>query len=168
MAKLFDVSVESPVTVEQVFAALGDADYWRARLTAFGGGTATLDSLIVDQEGAVSVVVRVGLSRDSLPKLVTRLHNLTPEMVRNEKWSRMIDDRVQGEITVAFSGAPVSAVGEAFLVPVCNGSRLDYTTTIEVKAPLVGGKIETYLGGQLADGIIDIQRFTTAWIAEHG
>jgi Protein of unknown function (DUF2505) len=168
MASSFDVSVESPVSVEQVFAALADESYWRARLAVFRSGAATLDSLIVDPDGAVSVAVTVGLSRDRLPKLVTGLRRLAPEMVRNEKWSRIDDGRVQGEISVAFSGAPVSAVGEAFLEPVRNGSRLNYTTIVEVKAPLVGGKIESYIGDQLADGIGEIQRFTTDWIAEQG
>jgi hypothetical protein len=36
-----------------------------------------------------------------------------------------------------------------------------------VKLPLVGGKIEKYLGGHLAEGIPATQRFTTDWIAEH-
>jgi hypothetical protein len=32
---------------------------------------------------------------------------------------------------------------------------------------VVGGTIESYLAGQLAEGITEIQRFTTAWITEH-
>jgi hypothetical protein len=167
MASSFDVSVESPVSVEQVFAALGDEDYWRARLAAFGRGTATLDSLIVDPEGVVLVALTVSLFRDRLPKLVTRLHRVAPEIVRNERWSRMAGGRVHGEIAVACPSAPLSAVGEALLAPVRNGSRLSYTTTVEVKAPLIGGAAENYIGDQLVDGITEIQRFTTKWIGEN-
>jgi triacylglycerol esterase/lipase EstA (alpha/beta hydrolase family) len=32
---------------------------------------------------------------------------------------------------------------------------------------LIGGKVERYIAGQFADGISEIQSFTTMWIAEH-
>jgi hypothetical protein len=105
-----DLSVESPASVEQVRSAFGDEDYWRARLAAFGNGTATLGSLIVDA-GGVTVVIRLSLLRDRLPKLVTRLHRGDLEMVRNERWSWIGGGRVRGEISVAVPGAPLSAVG---------------------------------------------------------
>ena len=36
----------------------------------------------------------------------------------------------------------------------------------EVDIPLVGGKIENFIGGQLVELMIAEQRFTTTWIAE--
>jgi hypothetical protein len=48
-----------------------------------------------------------------------------------------------------------------------NGSRLRFAATVEVKLPLVGGKVENSIGAELAENIRAIQRFTTAWIAEH-
>jgi hypothetical protein len=62
---------------------------------------------------------------------------------------------------------PVSATGEALLAPLRNGSRLRYNATVKLNLPLVGGKIESFMSGRLAEGIMDIQRFTTAWIAEN-
>jgi hypothetical protein len=168
MPRSSDLSVESPVGVEQVLSAFGDEDYWRARLAAFGNGAATLGSLIVDAGGTVTVVVTLSLFRDRLPKLVTQLHRGDLEMVRNERWSRIGGGRVRGEISVAIPGAPLSAVGEALLAPVRNGSRLKYTTTVEVRVPLVGAKIESFMGGQAVKEIARIQRFTTEWIAENG
>jgi hypothetical protein len=38
---------------------------------------------------------------------------------------------------------------------------------VEVKIPLVGGKLENSIGADLAEDIPAIQRFTTEWIAEH-
>jgi hypothetical protein len=37
------------------------------------------------------------------------------------------------------------------MAPLRNGSRLKYTTTMEVKVQLVGGRIESYIGGQAAE-----------------
>jgi len=54
------------------------------------------------------------------------------------------------------------------LAPAQNGSLLKYTATVEVKIPLVGRKIESYIGAQVVERITAIQRFTTVWIAENG
>jgi Protein of unknown function (DUF2505) len=88
-------------------------------------------------------------------------------MVRNERWSRIADGRVRGEVSVAIPGAPLSVRGGALLAPARDGSQLNYNTVVEVKVPLVGGKIESYIGGQLAGQLTAIQRFTTEWIAEN-
>ena len=47
------------------------------------------------------------------------------------------------------------------------GSRLEFTATVEVRIPLVGGKVENFIGGQLVELLIAEQRFTTAWIKEN-
>jgi Protein of unknown function (DUF2505) len=167
MPRSFDVSIESPLSVERIHSAFGNQDYWRARLAAFSGGTAALGSLNVDPGGIVSVVIRVSLLRNRLPKLVTQLHRGDLEMVRNEQWRRIGGGCVRGEVSVAIPGAPLSVFGDALLAPVRTGSQLKYNTTVEVKVPLVGGKIESYIGGQLAEQITAIQRFTTEWITEN-
>ncbi len=167
MPHSFDLSIECPASVEQVLSAFEDEDYWQARLATFGGGTATLGALNVDPSGAVAATITVSLLRDRLPRIVTQLHRGDLEMVRNESWVRIGDGRVRGEIGVAIPGAPFTAVGEALLAPAPTGSHLNYSTTVAVKVPLVGGKIERYIGNQATEEITTIQRFTTEWIAEN-
>ena len=54
------------------------------------------------------------------------------------------------------------------LAPAGNGgSRLQFTATVEVRIPLVGGKIENFIGSQLVELLIGEQRFTTAWIKDN-
>ena len=38
---------------------------------------------------------------------------------------------------------------------------------MDVRIPLVGRKLENFIGTQLEQLLINEQRFTTAWIAEH-
>jgi hypothetical protein len=59
-----------------------------------------------------------------------------------------------------------SGRAEAWLTPVGRGSRLRFAATVQVKIPLVGGKLENSIGADLAENIRVIQRFTTAWITE--
>ena len=54
MPRSFDVSVDSPTSVEQVHRAFSGEDYWLARCAASGVPT-TLDSLVVDADGNVTV-----------------------------------------------------------------------------------------------------------------
>jgi hypothetical protein len=166
MPRSFDVSFESPVTVEQVHSTMCDEDYWFARIAAFGAGT-TLDSLVVDSDGTVTVATTQDLRQDALPGLLAKLYPGDLIISRTETWTPIGARRVTGNISVAATGAPVSGRGAALLEPLGNGSRLDFTATVEFKVPLVGGKIESYLAGQLAEGITDIQHFTTTWITEH-
>jgi Protein of unknown function (DUF2505) len=166
MPRSFDVSFESPASVEQVHSTFCDEDYWLARLAAFGGST-TLDSLIVDSQSTVTVTTTQDLRRDALPRLVAKLYRGDLNILRNETWRPIGGRRVSGQISVAVIGAPGSGRGAALLAPLGNGSRLKFSATVEFNVPLVGGKIESYIAGQLADGISEIQRFTTAWITEH-
>jgi hypothetical protein len=166
----FGLSADSPASIDQVHSAFGDEDYWSARLAAFGAGPggATLDSLSVDVHGTVVVLTTFHLLRDRLPRLVQQLGRGDLAMVHTETWSRVDGGPVRGKIDIAISGTPVSAAGAALVAPLDDGSRLQYSATVKVNLPLVGGQIENLMSGRLADGILDIQRFTAAWIAENG
>lgn len=162
----FDVSFESPASVDQVHSTFSDESYWLARLAAFGGGV-TLDSFFVDSDGTVTVTTTQDLRHDALPGVVAKLYRGDLNILRNETWRPIGCRRVSGEISVDAAGAPGSGHGAALLAPLGNGSQLKFTATVEFKVPLIGDKIERYIAGQFADGISEIQRFTTMWIASH-
>jgi hypothetical protein len=169
MPRSFDVSADSPASIDQVHAAFGDEEYWLARLVAVGAvaGGGTLDSLVVDADGTVVVATTISLVPDRLPKIVTKLGRGEMHMVNTETWRRGRPTEVRGTINIAVPGTPVSATGAAVVAPLDSGSRFRYSATVHVKLPLVGGQIESLMSGRLAEGIMDIQRFTTAWISEN-
>jgi len=165
MARSFDVSVESSASVEQLHAALSGEDYWLARLAASGEST-TLDSLIVDPDRTVRMVVVQDVGRDLLPGMLAKFYHRDLQVRHTETWRSIGEHHLRGEISVAVSGAPGSGSGVALVVPTRNGSRLTVTGSIEFKVPLVGGMIESYLAREFAQGIPELQRFTTAWIGQ--
>ena len=166
MPRSFDVSVESPASVEQVHGAFSSEEYWLARFVAFGTST-TLESLIVDSDGTVTVRTTQDLRRDALPRLVVRFYPGDLRILSTETWQPIGDRQVRGEVSIAAAGAPGWGRGEALLLQMGDRSQLSFNGTVEFKVPLVGGKIESFIGDQLAENIPEIQRFTTAWIAEH-
>ena len=166
MPRSFDFAVESPVSVERIHSAFSEEDYWLARLAAFGG-IGRLDSLIVGTDGSVSVAIIGDVRHDGLPGLVAKLYPREWQVVQNEMWSPIDGGRVRGEVSFATRGAPGSGLGTVLLTPAQNGSRLKCTATVEFKVPLVGGKIESFIGRQLVQQISEIQRFTAKWTTEH-
>ena len=165
MPRSFEVPFESPASVEQVHGAFSDKDYWLARFAAFGADS-TLDSLVVDADGTVTVGVTQHLGRQLLPGLIAKLVPGDLRILHTETWRRAGDGQVRGQISVSAPAALGSGRGLALLTPSGEGSRLEFTATVEFKVPLIGGKVESYIAREFAQGIPEIQRFTTGWITE--
>jgi hypothetical protein len=166
MARSFDVSVDSPTSVEQVHAALSGEDYWLARLATLNGST-TLESLVVDDDQIVRVATTQDVGRDLLPGIVAKFYRRDLKIRHTEIWTPLGDNQLRGEISVAVSGAPGSGSGTALVAPTETGSLLTLSGTVEFKVPLVGGTIESFIARGFAQGIPDIQQFTAEWVAEH-
>lgn len=164
MSRSLSLSLDAPVTVDEILAAFADENYWQARLAAFDDGTATLDGLTVGPGGSLTAALTVSLLANRLPKIVTALVSGEFEMMRTETWHSVDDGTARGAITVKVPGAPVSALGTVSLVPVGGGSRLDFSTTVRVNIPLAGGQVEHFIVSRLGDEIRAVQRFTNTWI----
>jgi len=155
-------------SVEQVHRAFSDDDYWRARLADSGADDATLDSITRDGHGGVDVITTQTLRANRLPAVVAQFHQGDLRFVREETWSAVTDGRATAIVKGSIPGAPATLTGTALLAPSDGGTKLEFKATVEVKIPLVGGKVENFIGSQLVDLLVAEQRFTTAWIAKHG
>jgi uncharacterized protein DUF2505 len=169
MPRSFDMAAEYEGTVEQVHRAFSDEQYWLVRLADSGADDATLDSMDIGEDGSIDVVTTQTLRSDRLPAVVTQFHRGDLSFVREETWTPVHDGRATATIKGSITGAPATLTGTAALAPATSGagSRLEFKATVEVKVPLVGGKIENFIGSQLIDLLIAEQRFTTVWITEN-
>lgn len=166
MPRSFETLTLSPASVEQVQAAFGREDYWLDRIAADGANT-TLDSMIVDADGTVTVRATQHLVRHLLPALVAKLIPGDLRIVHRETWTPVGDRQMRGQISISASGGVGSGRAEAWLTPASDGSQLRFAVRVEVKIPLLGAKLEKSIGAGLAENISALQRFTTTWIAEH-
>jgi hypothetical protein len=80
------------------------------------------------------------------------------------KWSPVRDGRMRGETSVAHHGSPVSGAGTVLVTPTEQGSQLKCEATVEVRVPLIGGKIESMVSRSLAQNVSAVQGFTAEWI----
>jgi hypothetical protein len=167
MPRSFDMAAEYEGTVDQVHQAFRDEGYWQERLARSGADDATLDSLTDDGEGGVDVITTQTLRSDRLPGMVAQFHLGDLSFVREETWTAVTDGQASAVVKGSIPGAPVTLTGTAVLTATGSGSRLEFKDTVEVRIPLVGGKVENFIGSQLVELLIAEQRFTTAWIEEN-
>lgn len=155
-------------SVEQVHRAFLDKQYWLARLAGSGADDATLNSIRATPDGGVEVSTTQVLRADRLPAVVHQFHHGDLEIRRAEHWTGLVGGQAEATVSGAIPGAPVTVTGSAALVPSELRAHLAFRATVEVRIPLVGGKVENLIGHQLVDLLIAEQRFTTRWIAENG
>ncbi|PIJ37895.1 DUF2505 domain-containing protein [Mycobacterium heckeshornense] len=169
MPRSFDMSTDYGATVEQVHRAFSDESYWLARLADSGADDATLESMSVSDDGSIDVVTTQVLRSDRLPGLVTQFHRGDLCIRREETWGPVTGGTAQATVTGSILDAPVGLTGTAVLAPPpeSGGARLTFRATVEVRIPLVGGKIENFIGSQLVELLIAEQRFTTMWISQN-
>ncbi|OPX07802.1 DUF2505 domain-containing protein [Mycobacterium sp. AT1] len=164
MPRSFDMEVDYDGTVEQIHRALGDQSYWLERLAESGADEATLDSITSGADGGVDVVTTQTMRADRLPGVVAQFHRGDLSFVREEVWTPVRDGKATATVKGMIPGAPATLSGTAVLSPAGSGSRLEFMATVEVRIPLVGGKVESFIGSQLVGLLAAEQNFTTAWI----
>jgi Protein of unknown function (DUF2505) len=165
MPRQFGTSFEAAVTVAQAHSAFGDEDYWLARIAAFGA-VVTIDSLLKGPGGVVTVATTQDLRRAALPAPLAKVCPADLTIRRCECWTPIDDGTLAGDIDITATGAPLSGGATALLASADGGSRLTISGSLAFTFPVVGGRVENYLVGQLLEGIAEIMRFTDRWIAE--
>jgi Protein of unknown function (DUF2505) len=160
------MAAEYGCSVALVHGAFADKTYWLERLDKSGCDAVTLDALTLRDDGGLDIATTQTISSNRLPGLVRQLHSGDLTLIREETWSPVRDGRATGAIKGSVPGAPVNFAGKAVLSTTDGGAHLDVHATIEVRIPLVGGKAEDFVGGQLAEMVRLEQQFTSAWIED--
>ncbi len=165
MPRSFDMATEYQGTVAQVHDAFCDKRYWEARLAESGADDAVLDVFRLGHDGGVDVITTQVLRSDRLPSIVHQFHRGDLYIRRAETWTGLCGDTAEATVTSSIQHAPVALNGEARLAPVDRQARLAFRATVEVRIPLVGRKMENFIGTQLMNLLTNEQQFTTRWIA---
>jgi hypothetical protein len=172
MPRSFDMSTDYGVAVEEVLRAFSEEEYWLTRLADSGADDVTLDSMHVGgpsgTDGSIDVTTTQVLHSSRLPSMVTQFHRGDLRIRRAEKWVPLADGAATATVTGTILDAPATLSGTAALEPAAEsgGARLTLRATVEVRVPLVGGKLENFIGSQLIELLTAEQRFTTMWITK--
>lgn len=167
------MSADYDGSVEQVYRAFSDKDYWLARLKFSAVDESKLESLKVGGEsgndGSIDVITLQVMHSQSLPGLVTQFHRGDLRVRREEKWGPITDGVATASLAGTIVGAPLDVWGtaEQSLIAETRGSRVTYRFTVHVRVPLIGGKLEKLIGDHVVNVLADEQRFTATWLTDH-
>jgi Protein of unknown function (DUF2505) len=172
MPRSFDLSADYAGSVEDVHQAFSEVDYWQARLADIPVDDARLETIRVGGEsgndGTIEVVTLQAVHSHNLPALVTQLHRGDLCIRRKETWGPVTNGAATASIAGSIVDAPVNVWGTAELSPIAQGgAQLTFRITIQVRAPIIGGKVENLIGTRLAELVSREQRFTTEWITNN-
>lgn len=169
MPRSFDLSADYENSVEQIHRAFLEEGYWKARLADIPVDEARLESMRVGGEsgndGTVEVVTLQLVRSHNLHAIVKQLHRGDLCVRRKETWGPIADGAATASIAGSIEGTPVTVSGIADLSPIAGGARLEFRISIQVRVPLIGGKVERLIGTHLAELVRREQRLTAEWIA---
>ena len=166
MPRSFDMATDYEGTVQEVHDAFCDRRYWMARLAASGADDWTLNAFQVGGDGGLDVVTTQVLRAQRLPAVVQQFHHGDLEIRRAETWTALSEGTAQASVASSIVRAPVSLNGEASLSAVDGRARLAFQAILDARIPLVGGKLERFIGTQLINLLNTEQEFTTRWIGD--
>ncbi|MGZ6963282.1 MAG: DUF2505 domain-containing protein [Acidimicrobiia bacterium] len=81
-----------------------------------------------------------------LPGFAKKALKPTNTMIQTDEWRREGDDSWIGTFNVDVKGSPVRISGTMGLAPDTKGSRHDVVVDLQVKIPIIGGKIADWAG----------------------
>lgn len=164
MARSIDYRSTAAYPADQVYAVMVDPAQLRARLTKLGGSKA---QLVEHRAGPDSAEYRLqhSLDRAVLPAIVGQLVSGDLVIERTERLRREDTGRYTGEVDVRVPGTPATASGTIRLTDINEGSsELHIQVTVSVRVPLIGGRIEEFVAGQVGDVLAAETAFTVDWL----
>lgn len=166
MASQIDYRSSSTHPADDVYAAMVDPEFLKARLVQFGGPGAALIEHTADAEGA-RYTIRHGLDARDLPSVVRGLLPNPLVIERTESWKRHEAGGYAGETNVTIRSTPASALGGMRQRDVADGgSEFLVRANVTVNVPLFGARVEEVVGEQVKNLLAAESKFTSEWLTK--
>lgn len=148
---------------DRVLAALVDQEFLRERLAWIGGSRSELVSHDADGQ-TVRTVMRQEIDAQHLPGVVRRVAPNGVVVERTEIWRIDAANPYQGTISAAVGGMPGSLQAASTLRDAGGQSELAYRGSVKIGLPLIGGKVEEVIAGELGRLLAAEATFTNRWL----
>lgn len=165
MSRRIEHSSKYTVPAAEVHEAVTSEQYWRDRIAAVGGPGATIDELTV-RDQTVAVTMSQVIPAEHLPSMVSNFIKGDIVIKRSETLAPLNGDTATGTFSAHIDGVPVRVEGTQVLTGDATGCTLRADGEVEVKIPIIGGKIESAIVDEVVRLIEAEQNFTREWIAK--
>jgi hypothetical protein len=144
-----------PVPVDAVMAMFRDETATVARYESMGHRDVKVLELTSNDDAVRIVSSRV--VDVELPGFAKKALKPTNTMQQTDEWHRQGDGSWSGTFAVDVQGAPVRIDGTMRLTPEAEGARHEVTLDLQVKIPLIGGKVADWVGKNDAQRTLDAE-----------
>lgn len=151
--------------IEKVWAMFRDPE---SHVQKFSGmGHREVKVVEHTDEGIAMTLVISRVVDVDLPGFARKVLKPTNTVVSTDRWEARPDGSYGGGFDVDVHGAPVVSHGTTRLTPA--GERTDYevTVSVEVKVPMIGGKIADWAKGDIQAQMKKEFAAGDAWLASH-
>lgn len=151
--------------IERVWAMFSDPASHVAKFEAMGHR----DIQVVTEErsdDALRLVVKRVVDAE-LPGFAKKVLKPSNTVVSDDRWERRADGSCGGGFTVDTEGAPVKAKGTTRLEARGDQTFYEVVVEVEVKVPIIGGKIADWSKGEIAKQFEQEFAAGDAWLASH-
>lgn len=164
MAKKFKNTDPYAASVDQMWAMLGDQDYWLKKYEALGAENVQFQTF---ESGADSIKVKtVREVPADLPGFAKKVIGEKNVVTQSEDWSRS-GDSAHCDIHITVKGAPGATTGVMDIKPAGSGVEWSADFDIKVSVPMVGGKLEGLMHKETSANFVEEKKFNDAWLAGH-
>lgn len=164
MASRIEHRAEFDHGVGEVLAAQTGEPALKARIAGIGGpGSALLGYTAVP--GGVRFTLRQGVPADKLPSVVRTLHSGDLFVDRQEEWTHAGGDPT-GTVHATVSGVPGDITVRRTITAEGGRTVVRSTGEVKIRIPLVGGKLEGFVAGEITRLLAREAELTGQWLRE--
>jgi hypothetical protein len=139
-----------------------DRDFIRSKYDALGYPKHEILELETGDEARIKTRRWVPAN---VPGFAKKLFGDTTEMVQTDSWGPETDGVRHGTWTIDVPGKPVKASGSIRLQGTDSGALVTIDGELKASIPLIGGKIESWAGGEAADTLRKEHEYGITWLA---
>lgn len=152
--------------VETVIRMLGEGDATVAKYESMNSREVKI--LECDAQDDTLRIVSSRVVDVDLPGFAKRVLRPTNTMRQTDEWRRRGDGSWQGTFDVEVQGAPIHISGTMSLAPADGQAVHDVSIRVEVKVPIVGGRIADWAAkGEVRRNLDGEFTFNDAWLHQH-
>lgn len=149
-------------TCDEVFAMFREQDYIEAKILHTGG---TNPDITVTDVGSDVEITTIRDLPAQIPAFVRAFTGEQIHVIEKARWSPADDLGARtAAVTLVFQGTPSTITGTLSLHPVPDGSVVDAVFEVKATVPLIGGKIEGVIAGQVERAIRQENRVGVAYL----
>jgi hypothetical protein len=163
MASRIEHHAEFSQGVDEVFAAQTSEPALHYRLAEVGGENAALLGYTPTADG-VRFTLRQGVGADKLPSIVRTLHSGDLAVDRQENWTRT-GAGYTGTARGTVSGVPGEINVRTELRAEGGKTVLRANGEVKIRIPIVGGKLEEFVAGQITGLLKREVELSAQWLA---